>query len=418
VVKAHIIIIGDELLDGVIQDIHVKRQANWLTHLGVHLSSVSFCRDDKDELLKQLQDASQNCQIVLTTGGLGPTLDDKTKYILADFIGSELKDNLIAEDIAVHNYKRIGKEWTKEHSNYHLIPVGVVPLENPVGLAPGLYYEKANSIILCAPGVPRELYAMSETIFTPIITRKYEHELTCFNQFVVRTHSIPEEKIFITNGPSFWKSLETYGKVSSLPQSSGVDIRITLNETNLTKRNDNIKILHNLFEKSFLKENIWQYGDLPIEEYILNKCREKSLTLSLAESCTGGLASSLFTDISGCSDIFMGSAVTYSNESKTTLLGVKEDTIQRHGAVSTEVVEEMSKGSLEAFNSTIAISYSGIAGPNGGTKEKPVGTVAISVSSRNKTESKMYQFYGDRLSLKKRFVMRGLMDLLMHIESL
>lgn len=417
-VKAHIIIIGDELLDGTIQDVHVQKQANWLAKVGVHLVSVSFCRDNNLELLKQLNYAKTVGQIIITTGGLGPTLDDKTKYILADFLQAPLEENARAKQMAIHNYNRIGKQWQEEFSEYHRIPSGVTALENPVGLAPGLYYENDNFMILCAPGVPRELYAMSEVVFTPLITKKFQDTLTALNQFVVRTHSIPEEKIFITNGPSFWQQLEKYGKVSSLPQSCGVDIRITLKANDIRSREKDILSLKKIFDQSPVKENIWQYGDLSLEEYILKKCREKSLTLSFAESCTGGYVSSLFTDIPGYSDVFMGSAVTYSNESKIKILDVKSATLEKHGAVSREVVEEMSKGSMKVYGSQVAVSYSGVAGPSGGTKEKPVGTIAISVSSKRATKSNIYHYNGDRVGLKKRFATRGLVDLLLHIESL
>lgn len=412
-INAHIIIIGDELLDGTIADMHVQIMSKWLKELGVHLKNVTFARDHESTLLTTIKNVWTSSHITILTGGLGPTKDDITKQIIGNLFNLPLKKNDLAEKIVQEHYQRFDKEWSKETSGYHLIPEGVQPLSNSCGLAPGLSYQSDQKILLAAPGVPRELYAMMEEEFSPLIKKKFIKELKKNYSFVIRTHSIAEEKIFFDLEPKLWEKLKSYGRVSSLPQSSGVDIRVTLNE-----RPDPGALveLKSLFEKSSIIKNIWQWGDLSLPEYLLKKAREKKLTISCAESCTGGLASSMLTDVAGCSDVFMGSAVTYSYPSKTKILGVSEEMLKQHGAVSEAVVTQMIKGSLDAYDSDLAISFSGIAGPGGATKEKPVGTVAIAVGTKDNIQSGLYYFKGNRTLLKHRFAMKGLFNLLNFIN--
>jgi len=414
-ITAQIFAIGDELLDGVIADCNGKNISLWLRDQGISVQEITLCRDSDDTLKELLLKASLKHDLIITTGGLGPTKDDRTKYVLGQLIQKPLKENTHAIAIAKKHYDRIQRVWTKETNDYHLIPEGVTPLENPLGLAPGLCTLFNDCLILSAPGVPRELNSMLEQGFPEKLDEHLSSSRKKRKSIIVRTHSIHEEEIFFKKGPTLWEQLEKFGKVSSLPTSTGVDIHIKVDKDNFESHEKAIKELIN---STFLKDHVWQFGDTSLPSFLIETCRKYGLTLSCAESCTGGLTSSLLTDASGCSDVYMGSAVTYSNDSKKKVLSVKEQTIKSFGAVSAQVALEMSLGALNVFDTDVAISFSGIAGPTGGSREKPVGTVAISVAHKQKQQSKVFNFHGKRVALKERFAMKGMMELLLFIESI
>lgn len=409
--KAQFIIIGDEILDGHIQDKNIAPLAQTLKELGVHVEQIILARDRADELFTVIDQAFRQSDLVITTGGLGPTKDDMTKEMFAKLSGGTLVENAEAKAIVTKHYERMNRPWSPERNFYHMLPQGVEAVFNPVGLAPGLSYRRNNKMILAAPGVPRELSGMLHEEFVPRIREHFSLGQKTQETFIIRTHSIPEEKIFFELEPTLWQQLEQYGRVSSLPQTFGVDIRLSQTEP---KDHPSIQELIN---NSQLAPYVWQYGNLSLSAFILERARAQGLSLSCAESCTGGLTASLFTDIAGSSDVFMGSAVTYSNEAKMNLLKVKEQTLKDHGAVSVQVVKEMAEGARQVFASDFAVSYSGIAGPGGGSKEKPVGTVAIAVATPQETITYLKQYYGDRKVLKERFTKRGLFYLLEAIES-
>lgn len=409
-IKAQIIIIGDELVDGTVQDINILPLAQELKILGVHVRNVVIARDQREPLYQTVERAWQESDLVITTGGLGPTKDDITKEIIGRLSGSHQVESEEAKAIVISHYERIDRPWDPAKNNYHLIPEKVKAIYNPVGLAPGLCLKQNSKLLLAAPGVPRELKAMYQTEFKPIIQEQFASQLTTPTSFVVRTMGIPEEKIFYDLCPDLWSELEKFGRVSSLPQVSGVDIRVSLSKPHLATE------LKQLFSNHPLTPYIWQFGDTPLPEYLLQKAREKKITLSCAESCTGGLVSSLFTDVSGCSDVFLGSAVTYSNQAKEQILDVSAATLSEHGAVSEPVVRQMADGARRIYGSDFALSFSGVAGPSGGSREKPVGTVAIGLSTPRETVSYLHHFKGDRILLKERFAKRGLFYLLEAIE--
>jgi nicotinamide-nucleotide amidase len=275
--------------------------------------------------------------------------------------------------------------------------------------------EVNGKYIFCAPGVPREFQHMTRDIIYPILCDKLETQASQLEIFNIRTFGIPEEKIFHEICPGLWEQLEEFGSVSSLPQIMNVDITLRLQkDSQLESKKE--KILE-IMKNTPIWDSVWQIGTTPLPEYIVQKAKEKNLTISFAESCTGGLTASNITDISGSSSVFLGSVVCYANEVKTGLLGVKEQTLIDHGAVSSQTAYEMAEGARKTMSSDIAISFTGIAGPGGGTEDKPVGTVGIGWSTKNSTDSKTYQFRGDRLKLKERFMTKGLFKLLKIIEN-
>lgn len=422
--KIELIAIGDELLNGRVTDTNGPFLAKFLHNRNLDLSYMSLCHDTEDDIFKAIELALSRSDVVFTTGGLGPTKDDKTKSSLAKYFQKKIIYSTQAEEITRNNYERYGKEWKKGQNCYPEIPEDFLPLDNFNGLAPGFYfhYQKDHQYkhLFMAPGVPREFELMLTKIFFPKIEEIYslpkrESFEENFRQLAIRTFGVPEEKIFGELAPDLWNQLEQYGKVSSLPQRSGVNIIISLKPENMNRQKYEqfLGEIKSIVSKTPLKNQVWQYGDRSLPEYIVDQCIKKKLSFTFAESCTGGLSSSKITDVPGCSEVFNGSLVTYSNELKMSLLNVQEKSLRDHGAVSEQVVQEMAKGALEQSKSDMAIAWSGIAGPGGGSDEKPVGTLALGwIKKGQKPESKMIYSKGSRTYLKDRFSELGLLKLM------
>lgn len=405
-----LIIIGDEILNGRTVDANLAWLAPWLFKRGLKLDYVSVVGDNPSDIVAAFETAWKRSTIILTSGGIGPTQDDLTKSMLAQFSGKSLIESAVAKAVIEDNYTRFGREWTPKTNSYHVIPEGFIATKNPNGLAPGLVFIDQGKAIMAAPGVPKEFAAMVEQVFFPLLADKGFNLIGDIAQVVIRTYGVPEEKIFGELCPNLWQQLEKFGKVSSLPHLTGVDILVTFEgQENHPLHEKQIKEIVNAGP---IKQNVWQWGKLSLEEYIINQARKQGATIALAESCTGGLVASKLTDIAGSSDVFLGSAVTYANSAKEKFIGVSSKTLERFGAVSEEVALEMAIGAKKEFGSDFAISFSGIAGPGGGTEAKPVGLVCQGFASNEKTLSRHLNFRGDRVKLKERFAYSGLFWLL------
>ncbi len=409
--KASVIIIGDELLSGIISDRNGPYLARWLFSQGIQLENLKVIGDDKKKLHQVLSEAWACSDLVITTGGLGPTQDDKTKHALGDFFGGNLLENQAAKTILVRQYQRFDREWSPEHNAYHLIPEGFFPIENPCGFAPGLGLQQEGKLLLAAPGVPRELKAMVEEVWPELLQKTFPQHGQQLQRLTIKTHGVTEEHLFGELAPNLWEQLSPFGKLSSLPQIMGVNLVLTF-QGNAQEKLDRLEQVKELLQKGPLKDHIWQWGELPLPHFLLQKFREKKLTLGLAESCTGGFTSHRLTDIPGASEVLMGSAVTYSNQAKTSLLNVSPQTLQEFGAVSRETAQEMAQGALNSFQADWGLSFSGIAGPSGGTATKPVGTVAIGLAGKGISQAQIHHFKGNRQRLKERFSEQGLFSLL------
>ena len=227
--SAQIIIIGDEILNGSISDANTAPIASWLLSRGIHLAKTRVVRDQPKELESEIRQALLESELVITTGGLGPTKDDITKAILGKITKGQLAQSPQAIELVSAQYAKMNKPWKKETNLYHMIPTGVDVFRNPMGLAPGLKIVREGRLLLATPGVPRELKAMLEEEFDQLISSVFP-ELTLPNEKIsIRTKGIPEEKIFFEIMPTLWAELEEYGKVSSLPQLLGVDIHLQIN---------------------------------------------------------------------------------------------------------------------------------------------------------------------------------------------
>ncbi|EPZ51050.1 competence/damage-inducible protein CinA [Bacteriovorax sp. BAL6_X] len=407
------IIIGDELLNAKINDLNLQILAKEIAPLGFDFKKCTVLGDNFDQVTQEIKKQATENDFLIITGGLGPTKDDLTKSIVANALAVELVENLEAEKIAIKQYKAFGRVFSRESSNYHMLPKDTSPIYNPSGLAPGIHAKLGSCEIFCTPGVPRECEAMIRDSIVPMLKDRAQsaHEL-----FVCRTHSIPEETIFFKLCPNLWKDLEEFGKVSSLPIISGVDITINLKPE--FQNEESRQKIRDIIEATEIKNNIWTYGLRSIEEVIVEEAKTKGLTIGFAESCTGGLASSTITNVSGSSSVFLGGVVSYANSVKENIINVKEETLKNHGAVSIETATEMATGSRKALGVDIAISYTGIAGPGGATPGKPVGTVCIGVATSEGASAERYEFRGDRMRLKNKFCQQGLILLLAKVRDL
>jgi nicotinamide-nucleotide amidase len=412
--KAKVIIIGDELLYGRISDINGPWLAKWLDLQGIELDEILIVPDKTDDLLATFKRAWQSADLIITSGGIGPTLDDMTKSLMAIFFNKKLIPSELASKIVIENYKYYDRSWTPELNTYHHIPEDFIATKNPKGLAPGLVYQKDGKMIMAAPGVPRELQAMAEIEFLPIIKKYYPGQFQKKHRTVIRTHRVPEEKIFGELCPTLWEDLSKFGTVSSLPQIIGVDIIVTMNSDQALK---NEKVIKKYISESPLNEHVWQWGNLKLPELVVKEASKKGIKFSFAESCTGGLAASRITDIPGSSEVLLSSLVTYSNDAKTNILGVGGQIIKKFGAVSEEVVKQMVVGVRDKTGADLALAFSGIAGPTGGNSLKPIGTLALAWASKSEVYSEVFYFSGDRERLKLRFSEIGLFKLLQMIRS-
>lgn len=412
------IVIGDEILNGRTTDMNGSFLSKYLFQKGLSFKSLRFIRDEADEITKALDASLEESDIVITSGGIGPTVDDKTKSTLAHFFAKKIIERDDVARVVTANYNRFGRPWQPGLNGYHFFPEDFLALNNPRGLAPGIaYYDTVRKkLIMAGPGVPREFTEMVDQEFYPLIKSFFADRLSQFHQTVIRTTGVSEEKIFFELCPTLWKDLELFGKVSSLPHTIGIDIVISY-EADAREQEKKSAAIKKHIEQSPLHPHVWQLGNTALPELVFAKARSLQATFSFAESCTGGLTSSKITDLAGSSAVFLGSVVSYANEAKENLLGVKEETLKQFGAVSVETAREMAEGALEKFQSTFAISITGIAGPSGGTAEKPEGTVVIGYALKGRSGARKFQFPGDRIKRKDRFSDMALLMLLHLMEG-
>ncbi|MCY4378364.1 MAG: competence/damage-inducible protein A [Candidatus Dadabacteria bacterium] len=364
-----VITTGNEIMSGLTRDINFSWVAAELSSSGIEVKHHCAVADDLEDLLASFATASKRARFVVVTGGLGPTGDDLSALAASKFLGTPLVFNpAVYEDIARKLRKR-GREPNIHHEKQAMFPEETTVIENPVGTASGFSFVSGNSKFYFLPGVPREFKRMFREHVFPDISSAVEKG-NVLRVRVLRTFGLGESEV-----------AEKLGGFS--PEGVDVGYRIRLPEIHLrlTASGHDGEVLDSLLRdacaqaKERLGDFLFSQKDEPLEEATASLLLEKDLTLSAAESCTGGLCSSRFTDIAGSSAYFLGGTVVYSNDSKEKLLGVTADTLARFGAVSEEVVFEMARGVRELFGTDIGISISGIAGPGGGTAEKPVGTV-------------------------------------------
>jgi nicotinamide-nucleotide amidase len=396
--KAEILTIGDEILIGQVANTNAVWIAQQLNLIGIKVVHMATVSDDRDEIIKGLENASQRANMVFITGGLGPTKDDITKKTFAQFFGVELVlDEMILEDVSSFFIKR-GKEVSQLNKDQALIPKGCRPVRNKSGTAPGMWMQKNKVHFISMPGVPYEMKEMMISEILPAI--KAEFKLSHIYHKTVLTQGIGESAL--AEMIEKWEDglAASNIKLAYLPQPGMVRLRLSTSGDDETKIR---KTVEDEIEKltPLIKEYVFgfeNYGEeMPtIEKVTSELLRERKQTLAVAESCTGGYVSSLFTSIAGSSEIFKGGIVPYTNEAKHELLNVDKAIFDKHGAVSKECVVALAENVRTKLKSDFSISISGIAGPGGGTPDKPVGFVWIAVSDGKKTLAKSFQFGENR----------------------
>lgn len=414
--KAGFLIIASEVLNGKISDVNNQALARFLRTYSVDIQKTVIVKDEVPAIHKALRDLLEECDFVVTSGGLGPTKDDLTKDALGSFFGKKTLFSQSAMAVAENNYEKFGRTFAGKEHGYSYLPEGFVALNNSTGFAPGLFYEDGEKSILCGPGVPREFRGIIEEHLEKLILSKRNTE-NQFRLINIRTKRIPEEKIFGEVDKNLWGQLEAFGDVSSLPNYLGVDVGVKIFGKNKDELDRKEKEILSIIDQSPLKPSVWHIGLESIEEIVLTSARKRGMTFGFAESATGGLCAHRITSISGSSQSFMGSIVSYDSSVKTGVLGVSSGTLETHSAVSQETAKEMAQGARDKLKVDIAVSVTGIAGPNGGTPEKPVGFVCVGVSSKLGTEAFESKLFGDREQLKYRFSQQVLMTLIETMEK-
>jgi nicotinamide-nucleotide amidase len=415
--KIGLLIIGNEILEGKIADANTRQLARFLLSRNLELMTSLTVRDTEASIHQGLERLFSDCEVIITSGGLGPTKDDVTKETIASWMGRKVIFSDEALAVATQNYQRFQRVFAGKEHGYSYLPEGFNALENSTGFAPGLFTIHQGKYLLCGPGVPREFKSLLDDHFDQKILSAFAPPSEVIELFTVRTKRIPEEKIFRETAPTLWGQLEQYGTVSSLPHIMGVDIGVKIKGANTVELERKKSELRKIFESSPLMPNIWNFGTQSLEELIVGVANRKNISYGFAESCTGGLCSHRVTGISGSSQTFLGSVVCYSVAVKAKSLGVKTETLNNYGAVSEEAAKEMAVGVARSLNLDVGVSITGFAGPGGGSPEKPVGTVYVGVHAQGKTQVFHYQFPGDREQLKQRFSQAALYLLLEELEK-
>lgn len=392
---AEIITIGDEILIGQIVDTNSAWMAQQLNLAGVRIKQITSVSDDRDHILKTLKDAEERADIILITGGLGPTKDDITKHTLCEYFHTKLRFNEEVYKDVERLFKGFGKEVTPVNRGQAEVPETCIPLRNEAGTAPGMWFDKGNKVFVSMPGVPFEMQFIMQKHVLPRLSEKYK--LPFVVHYTVLTSGIGESDL--SDKLTDWEEslAEHTIRLAYLPSPGLVKLRLSAAGDDREKLE---KIIVQKIEelKKIIPEFIYGYDvygskeQESLEHIVGELLRAKKKKLSIAESCTGGYISHLVTRIPGSSDYYIGSVISYANEVKVHELGVSQDAIEQHGAVSQQVVEKMAEGIRKKYNTDYSIAVSGVAGPSGGTEEKPVGTVWISVATPGKIISKRYRF--------------------------
>lgn len=385
--KAEIIGIGDEILIGQITNTNASWIGEELTRIGVEVVRNTAIADRREDILDALEESGQRAELVLITGGIGPTRDDITKSTLAEYFGSKLVHNEEAYQRVVDLLK--GRVNLNEMNKLQaLLPDNCTPIPNYNGTASGMRFERNGTHYISMPGVPYEMKAMMRDRILPMLSGEFE--LPAIVHKTVLVQGVPESHL-ATMLEEFENTIPPSVKLAYLPSPGRVRLRLTVTARD---RETAEKLVDREMQRliPFIPEGkLYGYGDEELEKIIGELLKRAGKTLSLAESCTGGTVASLITSVPGSSAYFKGGVIAYSNNIKVDILGVDPASIEKYGAVSREVVEQMAEGARKRMETDYSIATSGIAGPDGGTDEKPVGTIWIAVSAAEKTLSEVYR---------------------------
>ena len=397
-VKAEIISIGDEILIGQIANTNAQWMAQQLTLIGISVSHLITVGDNKEDILKAFTDAQKRSGIILITGGLGPTSDDLTKPTLCEFFNTKLIFNDEVFEMVKKRFASFNIVMPESNRGQAEIPENCTVIKNKNGTAPGMWFDVNTSIFVSLPGVPYEMKAMMEEFVLPELKNRFQKEVIIHK--TVYTQGLGESSL-AEKIKSWEESLNSTNiKLAYLPSPSQVKLRLSVKGNN--KQQLNLLVDEKISElRKLIPELIFaveEYGKEPesLEKTIGELLRKKKQTLAVAESCTGGYIGHLITSIAGSSDYFNGGIIAYANDIKTNVLKVDVSTLQTNGAVSKEVAEQMASGVRQRLKADFGIATTGIAGPTGGSNEKPVGTVWIAVATPDALVSEKFSFGDSR----------------------
>ncbi|MFA8298946.1 MAG: competence/damage-inducible protein A [Hyphomicrobiales bacterium] len=396
--KANIISIGDELLIGQVVNTNAAWMGKELTKAGIEINKTLTISDTKEAIINTLQASKSEVDIILITGGLGPTKDDITKQTLCELFNSKLVLNSDALDNIERIFSGRNLPLTDLNKQQAYIPDKAKYIENIYGTAPGMWIEEDNKIFISMPGVPYEMKSVMEKHIIPKLKEKFD--LGFIIHKTVMTHGIGES--FLSEIIEDWEdSLSGNMSLAYLPQPGMVRLRITARGTDKEKLE---KLIDHKINQLYdlIPQYIFGQDEDKLQNVIGELLKSNKQTIATAESCTGGFIAHLITSTAGSSAYYKGSVIAYSNEIKNKLLNVSADDLDKHGAVSEKVAIAMANGVRKAINTDFAIATTGIAGPDGGSEEKPVGTVWIAIASPKKTIAKCFSFGRNRESNIKR----------------
>lgn len=387
--NVEIITIGDELLIGQVVDTNSAWMGQQLESAGFHVIWKTAVGDMEEDMLTAIDAAMNRAQIVLITGGIGPTKDDITRKTLCKYFDSGL---YFSEDVyrnIEEIFSRNGRVMNELTRNQALVPEKAIVIQNRAGTAPSTWFERDGKVLVSMPGVPYEMKWLVSHEILPRLKKRFQqdihilHHTTWVNGYT--------ESMLAIHLEEFENTLPDTAKLAYLPQPGLIRLRLTIHarteaeaQTILNEQQQKLRVL--------LQGHILTEEDKAPDELIGTILKEKQLTMGTAESCTGGRIASIITATPGCSAYFMGSIVSYSNQVKEKALDVNPKDIEQHGAVSREVVEQMALGAIKKLGCDCAVATSGIAGPDGGTEEKPVGTVWIAAAIGQQVVSECYRF--------------------------
>ncbi len=390
--KVSIITIGDEILIGQIIDTNSSWLGKELSKLGLEVECTISIADKKDQIVGSIKPALEQSELVIITGGLGPTKDDVTKTALAELMDTEMYFDEELYSYIKSYFLKVGFTLTESHRRQCNMPKGVQLLENKMGTAPGMLFEKDDKLILSLPGVPYEMKWIFEHSFKKLFLSR-QPRLQHIDHRTIRTIGMGETRIE-AKVSNILERLPDNISASYLPGLGQVKLRLTSRSYE-----DQKETLDNFADEisQELGNLVYGYENTSFEEAIRDTFLKHNCSLSIAESCTGGHIAYRIISAEGASKFFNGSIVAYSNEVKKKQLKVKESTLENHGAVSEETVLEMLNGLFEVMNSDVGIAVTGIAGPGGGTTEKPVGTIWLAWGSKQKQHTTKLQLGKDRI---------------------
>jgi nicotinamide-nucleotide amidase len=392
-ITAEILTIGDELLYGQIVDTNSQWMGAELSKAGIKVVRKTTVGDIEGEILTAFGEAEKRAHIVLITGGLGPTNDDLTKPCLARYFNCEMRIHEEALAEVTQFFASRGRTLTEVNRLQASLPVCCEKITNRLGTAPGMWFNRDNRVFVSMPGVPHEMKCMMSEIIIPRLQETFKPPI--IQHTIIRTVGIGES--YLADKISSWEgSLPPHIRLAYLPGYGEVKLRLTgIGADSEIIQKEIAALVDQL--TALAGEYIYGMGEDPLEVVVGNHLRNKKLSIAVAESCTGGYLSHLFTSIPGSSDYFSGSVIAYSNDVKVNELGVRRETLDQHGAVSEAAVREMASQVRSKFGTDIGVATSGIAGPGGGTPEKPVGTVWIAYADQHEITAHKLQLSKDRI---------------------